>query len=51
MKIIDIDLDGVVADLEKGQNQYFISNIAPLKGRPGKLPPLSYKKSCLDLKY
>lgn len=34
MKIIDIDLDGVVAVLEKGKNQYSLFNITPLKGRP-----------------
>jgi len=38
MKIIYIDLDGVVADFEKGRQEHSLSNITPYKGRPDKLP-------------
>lgn len=38
MKIIYIDLDGVVADFEKGRSQHPLSTITPYIGRPDKLP-------------
>lgn len=38
MKIIYIDLDGVVADFEKGRLQHPLSTITPYIGRPDKLP-------------
>ena len=38
MKIIYIDLDGVVADFEKGRKNHPLSNITPYIGRPDKLP-------------
>ena len=38
MKIIYIDLDGVVADFEKGRKKHPLSNITPYIGRPDKLP-------------
>lgn len=38
MKIIYIDLDGVVADFEKGRLQHPLSAITPYIGRPDKLP-------------
>jgi len=38
MKIIYIDLDGVVADFEKGRSEHPLSSITPYKGRPDKLP-------------
>jgi 5'-nucleotidase len=38
MKIIYIDLDGVVADFDKARSEHPLSNITPYKGRPEKLP-------------
>ena len=38
MKIIYIDLDGVVADFEKGRKSHPLGNITPYIGRPDKLP-------------
>ena len=38
MKIIYIDLDGVVADFEKGRRNHPLSTITPYIGRPDKLP-------------
>jgi len=38
MKIIYIDLDGVIADFDKGKNSHPLGNISPYKGRPDKLP-------------
>jgi len=38
MKIIYVDLDGVVADFEKGRSEHPLSTITPYKGRPDKLP-------------
>ena len=38
MKIIYIDLDGVVADFEKGRKNHPLSTITPYIGRPDKLP-------------
>jgi 5'(3')-deoxyribonucleotidase len=38
MKLIYIDLDGVVADFEKGRSEHPLSTITPYKGRPDKLP-------------
>lgn len=38
MKIIYIDLDGVVADFEKARVKHALSNITPYIGRPDKLP-------------
>lgn len=40
MKIIYIDLDGVVADFDKGKNEHPLGNVTPYKGRPEKLPGL-----------
>lgn len=38
MKIIYIDLDGVIADFEKGKIDHPLSDITPYIGRPDKLP-------------
>lgn len=38
MKIIYIDLDGVLADFDKARREHPLSNITPYKGRPEKLP-------------
>ena len=38
MKIIYIDLDGVVADFDKGKKEHTLGNISPYIGRPDKLP-------------
>ena len=38
MKIIYIDLDGVVADFDKGKKEHPLGNVTPYKGRPDKLP-------------
>jgi len=38
MKIIYIDLDGVVADFDKGRITHPLSNITPYIGRPDRLP-------------
>jgi len=38
MKIIYVDLDGVVADFEKGKKEHPLGNVTPYKGRPDKLP-------------
>ena len=38
MKIIYIDLDGVVADFEKGRITHPLSTITPYIGRPDRLP-------------
>ena len=38
MKIIYIDLDGVVADFDKGKKEHPLGNITPYIGRPDKLP-------------
>ena len=38
MKIIYIDLDGVIADFEKGRLKHPLGNITPYIGRPDKLP-------------
>jgi 5'(3')-deoxyribonucleotidase len=40
MKIIYIDLDGVIADFEKGKKEHPLGNITPYIGRPDKLPGL-----------
>ena len=37
-KILHIDLDGVVADFEKGRREHPLGNVTPYKGRPDKLP-------------
>ena len=39
-KIVYIDLDGVVADFEKGRKGHSMGNITPYKGNPDKLPGL-----------
>jgi 5'-nucleotidase len=39
-KIVYIDLDGVVADFEKGRKGHSMENITPYKGNPDKLPGL-----------
>ena len=38
MRIIYIDLDGVVADFDKGKKEHPLGNVTPYKGRPDKLP-------------
>ena len=38
MKIIYIDLDGVVADFDKGRSEHPLSLVTPYIGRPDKLP-------------
>lgn len=38
MKKIYIDLDGVVADFDKGKKDHPMGNISPYIGRPDKLP-------------
>lgn len=38
MKIIYIDLDGVIADFDKGRNAHPLSVTSPYIGRPDKLP-------------
>ena len=38
MKIIYVDLDGVVADFDKGKKEHPLGNVTPYKGRPDKLP-------------
>jgi len=40
MKIIYVDMDGVVADFDKGRNEHPLGNVTPYKGRPEKLPGL-----------
>ena len=40
MKIIYIDLDGVIADFDKGKTEHPLGNITPYIGRPDKLPGL-----------
>ena len=40
MKIIYIDLDGVIADFEKGKKEHPLGNITRYIGRPDKLPGL-----------
>ena len=43
MKIIYIDIDGVVADFDKGKKKHPLGNITPYIGRPDKLPGI-YEK-------
>ena len=38
MKITYIDLDGVVADFDRGRKEHPLGNVTPYKGRPDKLP-------------
>ena len=38
MRIIYIDLDGVVADFDKGRKEHPLGNTPPFIGRPDKLP-------------
>lgn len=38
MKIIYIDLDGVIADFDKGRAEHPLGKITPYIGRPDKLP-------------
>ena len=38
MKIIYIDLDGVVADFDKGKKEHPLGNVTPYIGRPDKIP-------------
>lgn len=38
MKIIYVDLDGVVADFDKGRSEHPLSGVTPYIGRPDKLP-------------
>ena len=40
MKVLYIDLDGVLADFEKGKEEHPLGKISPYKGRPDKLPNL-----------
>lgn len=39
-KVIYIDLDGVIADFDKGKNEHPLGSITPYKGRPDKLPDI-----------
>jgi len=38
MKIVYIDLDGVIADFDKGKSEHPLGKISPYIGRPDKLP-------------
>jgi|TARA_B100000902_G_C27096453_1_gene806522 5'(3')-deoxyribonucleotidase len=38
VKIIYIDLDGVIADFDKGKSEHPLGNVSPYIGRPDKLP-------------
>ena len=40
MKRIYIDLDGVIADFEKGREEHPLGKVSPYIGRPDKLPGL-----------
>ena len=40
MKRVYIDLDGVVADFEKGREEHPLGKVSPYRGRPDKLPGL-----------
>ena len=40
MKIIYVDLDGVVADFDKGKSEHPLGGVTPYIGRPDKLPGL-----------
>ncbi|MET6989173.1 5' nucleotidase, NT5C type [Sediminicola arcticus] len=39
-KKVYIDLDGVIADFDRGRREHPMANITPYKGRPDKLPGL-----------
>ena len=38
MKIVYIDLDGVIADFDKGKSEHPLGKVSPYIGRPDKLP-------------
>jgi len=38
MKVIYVDLDGVVADFDKGKSDHLLGGVTPYIGRPDKLP-------------
>ena len=40
MKVLYIDLDGVLADFEKGKGEHPLGKVSPYIGRPDKLPNL-----------
>ena len=40
MKRVYIDLDGVIADFEKGREEHALGKVSPYIGRPDKLPGL-----------
>lgn len=40
MEIVYIDLDGVVADFDKGREEHPLGNVTPYIGRPERLPGL-----------
>ena len=40
MKRVYIDLDGVVAEFEKGREEHPLGKVSPYRGRPDKLPGL-----------
>ena len=40
MEIVYVDLDGVIADFDKGRTEHPLGNVSPYIGRPDKLPGL-----------
>ena len=38
MKVVYIDLDGVIADFDKGKSEHPLGKVSPYVGRPDKLP-------------
>tara|TARA_B100001121_G_scaffold120803_1_gene105974 strand:- start:1452 stop:1901 length:450 start_codon:yes stop_codon:yes gene_type:complete len=38
MKVVYIDLDGVIADFDKGKSEHPLGKVSPYIGRPDKLP-------------
>jgi hypothetical protein len=48
MKIIYIDLDGVVADFDKGKKEHPLGNVTPYIGRPDKIPGIFIKANLIN---